>query len=69
MLFLYRASLFFYKHIASLVALFDDKAKLFVKGQKGLLNEIESAEIATYHPIWFHCASLGEFEQARQLIG
>lgn len=45
------------------------KAKLFVEGRQGLLQKIE----ADFHKqksdvAWFHCASLGEFEQGRPVI-
>jgi 3-deoxy-D-manno-octulosonic-acid transferase len=44
------------------------KAALFCKGRKGLLERISSS-IDTKDPVtWFHCASVGEFEQARPLI-
>jgi 3-deoxy-D-manno-octulosonic-acid transferase len=53
-------------HIASY---WNHKAKLLVDGQKDLLQHI-SANIKSDNrlKIWFHCASLGEFEQARPLI-
>lgn len=53
-------------HVASV---FDPKAKLFVKGRKGLLGQIRYALINERRPrIWMHCASLGEFEQGRPLL-
>ncbi len=50
------------------MSLFDSKAKQFVDGQKNLIHNIEKENIKAKNPIWFHCSSLGEFEQARQLI-
>lgn len=41
---------------------FNKKIKLFVKGRK------QELEPVTQNAIWFHCASVGEFEQARPLI-
>ena len=59
-------------HLASfglrLVALFSKKIKLFVEGRKdvfGILRQKISAEDKT---IWFHCASLDEFEQGVPII-
>jgi 3-deoxy-D-manno-octulosonic-acid transferase len=53
-------------HIAGL---FNPKARLFVDGRKGLLTRIELDMQRESRPkIWFHCASLGEFEQARPII-
>lgn len=48
---------------------FNRKANLWVAGRKSLLKNIEIALKNNNAPIgWFHCASLGEFEQARPLI-
>jgi 3-deoxy-D-manno-octulosonic-acid transferase len=53
-------------HIASL---FNAKAKLWVGGRKGIFTTIKSQIVNPKSEIlWFHCASLGEFEQARPLI-
>lgn len=46
-----------------IVALFSKKIKLFVDGRKDVVH-ILGKNISTSHKtIWFHCASLGEFEQ------
>ena len=68
MIFIYRISLFIYRIAASILSIFDSKAKKFVEGRQGLLTTIASDHIAKHNPVWFHCASLGEFEQARPLI-
>jgi 3-deoxy-D-manno-octulosonic-acid transferase len=50
---------------------FNAKAKLFVEGRKDSfrkLNEYHQAKQGNEMLYWFHCASLGEFEQARPLI-
>ncbi len=50
---------------------FNDKARKWVKGRKGLFKKMEQV-LASSKPstkrIWFHCASLGEFEQGRPVI-
>ena len=65
---LYNLGIFFYRVAVHIAALFNPKAKQFVAGRKDwkkiLQNKIDPK--ATY--IWFHCASLGEFEQGRPLI-
>ena len=65
---LYNLGIFFYRITVHIAALFNPKAKLFVAGRKNwrstLLDKIDPEN--TY--IWFHCASLGEFEQGRPLI-
>lgn len=55
--------------IIRLIAPFNSKAKLWLNGRKNLLAKIEQelANDAT-QKIWFHCASLGEFEQARPVL-
>lgn len=45
------------------VALFNKKMKLFVDGRKDVLKVLRQKIPASHKTIWFHCASLGEFEQ------
>jgi 3-deoxy-D-manno-octulosonic-acid transferase len=55
--------------LVKLAALFNPKARLFVKGRKNLLQQIQKAvEGKSDKIIWVHCASLGEFEQGRPVI-
>lgn len=68
-LFLYNLSIRLYAAAAALTALFQPKARLFVNGRKGLLQRIVSDMQAEKRKrVWFHCSSLGEFEQGRPLI-
>lgn len=54
---------------AKVMACFRPKVKLFVEGRKGLLPDIEKRMSSVSRPVmWFHCASVGEFEQARPVI-
>ncbi|OAD90799.1 3-deoxy-D-manno-octulosonic acid transferase [Aequorivita soesokkakensis] len=46
-----------------IVALFSKKMKLFVNGRKDVFKILQQKISATDKTIWFHCASLGEFEQ------
>lgn len=65
----YSVGLWGYKWLIRFAALFNAKAALFVKGRKGLLSHISATLAAeSRERVWFHCASLGEFEQARPLI-
>ena len=66
---------FFYNiaiHIASfiliIIGFFNKKIRLFVNGRKGVFEKLESHFKTTDKVIWFHCASLGEFEQGRPII-
>ncbi|MES2380203.1 MAG: glycosyltransferase N-terminal domain-containing protein [Bacteroidota bacterium] len=55
--------------VVKLIAPFNARAKAFNSGRKGLLKHIEqSLQNETRQSIWFHVASLGEFEQAKPLI-
>lgn len=66
---LYNISIFLYQTSIRFVALFNNKAKLFVKGRKNIFSKLERALADSPQPVaWFHCASLGEFEQARPLM-
>ena len=63
MLFLYNLLLLFATQIVKLVALFSPKIKLFVEGRKTVFQSLESKISTSDKTIWFHAASLGEFEQ------
>lgn len=70
MRFFYNISIFFYYLAIRIASLFNPKAVLWLKGRKNVFDRIESA-IRTSESkqlIWFHCASLGEFEQGRPLM-
>ena len=51
-----------------LAAPFNRKARKWVDGRKGLWSRLESLPWSSDIRIWFHAASLGEFEQGRPLI-
>lgn len=65
----YRLFLLLYSIGINITALFNRKAKLWLEGRKNILQKIQSTFYGNTQPvIWFHCASLGEFEQGRPLI-
>ncbi|WBO85802.1 3-deoxy-D-manno-octulosonic acid transferase [Hymenobacter yonginensis] len=67
--FLYSIVLRLYAWLLQLVAPFVPKAAQWVQGRQGLLPRIQAALQAETAPLaWFHCASLGEFEQGRPLM-
>lgn len=69
LLFLYNISIRIYLGLAGLAASFNPKIKLFINGRKGLLDRIAADfRDEAQQPVWFHCASLGEFEQGRPLM-
>lgn len=66
---LYWLAIRFYALAIRVASLFNNKARLFVRGRKGLLNSIRYALVDEKRPrIWMHCASLGEFEQGRPVL-
>jgi 3-deoxy-D-manno-octulosonic-acid transferase len=50
------------------VAVFSPKIKLFVEGRKSVFEILEFKINATDKTIWFHAASLGEYEQGLPVI-
>ncbi|MEE1883972.1 3-deoxy-D-manno-octulosonic acid transferase [Pedobacter flavus] len=68
MLFIYNIAIFIYSQLLKLFSLFVPKAKLFVQGRKNLFKNIETALNTNQKTIWFHFASLGEFEQGRTVL-
>jgi 3-deoxy-D-manno-octulosonic-acid transferase len=74
MYFLYSLGIRFYVLMIRLAAFFRPKARLWVKGRNRIFERIEKAlndahfDIGTHQIAWFHCASLGEFEQGRPVI-
>jgi 3-deoxy-D-manno-octulosonic-acid transferase len=66
---LYDASLWGYWQGIQLAAPFLEKASLFKEGRKNWKTELQTKFEKMKQPVaWFHCASLGEFEQGRPLI-
>ena len=56
-------------HILVIItSLFNSKARLWLKGRKGMYTELENCINPKDKIAWFHCASLGEFEQGRPVI-
>ena len=54
--------------LLKLMSLFSPKLKLFVKGRKQTFSILKEKIAPIDKVIWFHCASLGEFEQGRPVI-
>jgi len=69
LLLLYDIALGLYGLLLRLAAPFVPKAAAWVAGRRGLLAHISRTIGADPAPrVWFHCASLGEFEQGRPLL-
>jgi len=68
MLFLYNLLLLFASQVVKLLALFNPKMKLFVNGRKNVFGAIREKINPSDKTIWFHAASLGEYEQGLPVI-
>ena len=67
--FLYNIFLVLYRLGIVVASLWNPKAKKWVAGRKGLLDKIQrSVRKNNSRTIWFHCSSLGEFEQGKPII-
>ena len=54
--------------ILKFLGLFSNKLSLFIEGRKVVFDHLKSKGVNQGSWVWFHVASLGEFEQARPLI-
>ncbi len=68
MRFVYNALLYPSWLFIKLVALFNDKLKLFVKGRRSVFQTLKNKIRQKDKVIWIHVASLGEFEQGLPLL-
>jgi len=68
MYFLYNIAVYIVNFTVKIIAIFNKKIKLFVEGRKDVFARLESNLSSKDKVIWFHCASLGEFEQGRPII-
>ncbi len=66
--FLYNFFIHFYQFAINTAARFNPKAKLWKDGRINWEEKLTDAIPINKKVVWFHCASLGEFEQGRQLI-
>lgn len=67
---IYRIIIFLYTLAIRLAAPFNERAGKWVKGRKHLFSHIKEKISRTHgrKTVWFHCASLGEFEQGRPVM-
>ena len=68
MLFLYNLIIILASQVVKLLALFSPKMKLFVDGRKDVFSKIREKIKLSDKTIWFHAASLGEYEQGLPVI-
>jgi len=65
---LYNISTYLFLVAIHFATLFNAKARLWVKGRKSIFKKLEQTLSNTENIVWFHCASLGEFEQGKPII-
>jgi 3-deoxy-D-manno-octulosonic-acid transferase len=68
MILIYNLGVFIYQLLIAVVSNFNHKAKLWRDGRKNWEVRLRSAIKENEKIVWFHCASLGEFEQGRPVI-
>lgn len=68
MVFLYTLGIRLYIVLVYLVSPFNPKANKWLKGRKHLFTRLRESIQTDDRVAWFHCASLGEFEQGRPVI-
>ncbi len=68
MLFLYNIITLLAAQLLKIVALFSPKMKLFVDGRKSVFQTLTDKIQSSDKTIWFHAASLGEYEQGLPVI-
>lgn len=66
--FLYNLTILFSQFLLKIIALFSPKIKLFVDGRKDVFTILKQKLSANDQTIWFHAASLGEYEQGLPVI-
>ncbi len=67
MYFIYNIIIFFYHLSIKIGSFFNPKAKLWIEGRVNLFEHLKDLE-DVHNIYWFHCASLGEFEQGKPII-
>lgn len=65
---LYNFSVYIYTFIIWIASLFNQKAKKWISGRKFQFKNISKVVQPGDRVVWFHCASLGEFEQGKPVI-
>ncbi|MCO6498822.1 MAG: 3-deoxy-D-manno-octulosonic acid transferase [Vicingus serpentipes] len=67
-LFFYQIFIRFYLATVYISSLFNPKAKKWVNGRRNIFEQLKNTIPSNEKIYWFHCASLGEFEQGKPII-
>ncbi len=65
---IYNIGLRSYYLLIRIAALWNPKAEKWIRGRRVWREQVADAFESTDRVVWFHCASLGEFEQGRPVI-
>ena len=65
---LYKIGIRVYFFLVLLASPFNEKAGRWLKGRRGLFRKLKNNLDHSRKIYWFHCSSLGEFEQGRPVI-
>src|SRR5690606_33347175 len=65
---LYNIGIHLYYFSILFASTFSTKASKWISGRRNLFIDLKKAIPQPIDIVWFHCASLGEFEQGRPLI-
>jgi len=68
MYFIYNIVIVITGFLLKIITIFNKKINLFIDGRKETFIKLENAISKKDKVFWFHCASLGEFEQGRPII-
>ena len=68
MSFIYNITISIYHFLITFSAIFNSKSNEWLRGRKNLWNDLELKTKNIKNIVWFHCASYGEYEQAKELI-
>ena len=65
---MYSLAIYLYMSCVAIASLFNKKARLMLRGQRDTYRILREKRLPGASYIWFHAASLGEFEQGRPLM-
>jgi 3-deoxy-D-manno-octulosonic-acid transferase len=67
-MFFYNLSIYLFGFIIQIASVFNSKAKLWIDGRKNIFEKLKTTINSNAPIVWFHVASLGEFEQGQPVI-
>jgi 3-deoxy-D-manno-octulosonic-acid transferase len=66
--FIYNISIRILWLVIRISAFYNKKARMWIEGRKNLMDTVAHSIDQDSEHVWFHCASLGEFEQGRPVM-